>query len=133
MATSCIHVIINDVDKGNGGGGGHGDMASSWVLHLRKLCNNISPLNSLTCQEKIHVACEGQYCYLKVNVFKSDPDTEPDDLPGCWVTGSTAGELRDLTHLRPQEIDKSIELKEKKIVRATTMVGLCFKFLRIFN
>ena len=26
------------------------------------------------------------------NVFKPDPDTEPDDLPDRWVTGSTAGE-----------------------------------------
>ena len=28
------------------------------------------------------------------NIFKPDPDTEPDDLPGCWVTGSTADEPR---------------------------------------
>ena len=30
----------------------------------------------------------------ETNVFKPDPDTEPDDLLGCWVTGSTAGEPR---------------------------------------
>ena len=28
------------------------------------------------------------------NVLKPDPDTEPDDLPGHWVIGSTAGEPR---------------------------------------
>ena len=27
------------------------------------------------------------------NVFKPDPNTEPNSLPGCWVTGSTADEL----------------------------------------
>ena len=26
------------------------------------------------------------------NVFKPDPDTEPDSLPGYWITGSTADE-----------------------------------------
>ena len=31
---------------------------------------------------------------LNSNVFKPDPDTEPDDLPDYWVTGSTAGEPR---------------------------------------
>ena len=30
----------------------------------------------------------------KCNVFKPDPDIEPDDLQGRWVTGSTAGEPR---------------------------------------
>ena len=28
------------------------------------------------------------------NVFKPDPDTEPDDLLDRWVIGSTAGELQ---------------------------------------
>ena len=27
-----------------------------------------------------------------INVFKPDPDTEPNDLPDCWITGSTADE-----------------------------------------
>ena len=30
----------------------------------------------------------------KTNVFKPDPNTELNDLPGSWVTGSTAGEPR---------------------------------------
>ena len=28
------------------------------------------------------------------NVFKPDPDTEPDELPDRWVIRSTAGEPR---------------------------------------
>ena len=28
------------------------------------------------------------------NIFKPDLDTEPDDLPGRWVTGSTPDEQR---------------------------------------
>ncbi|WZZ47411.1 hypothetical protein YC2023_043670 [Brassica napus] len=45
----------------------------------------------------------GEYCFeasmnrekfpekVRSNVFKPDPDTEPDDLSGYWVTGSTTG------------------------------------------
>ena len=32
------------------------------------------------------------HAYDQTNVFKPNPETEPDDLPGHWVTGSTADE-----------------------------------------
>ncbi|WZY91783.1 hypothetical protein YC2023_064112 [Brassica napus] len=42
----------------------------------------------LSVQQRVQVKVMSLMC----NVFKPDLDTEPDDLPGCWVTGSTAGE-----------------------------------------
>ena len=54
-----------------------------------------SNYNTVTTYESSIIRlCGVLYVLLNSNVFKPDPDTESDDLPGRWVTGSTAGEPR---------------------------------------
>ena len=84
------------------------------VLHCRRIhvvecLNQFFWLNAIPNQSNTHVLLvkTGKHCIIYTyfalnptlssvitNAFKPSPDTEPDDLPGRWVIGSTAGKPR---------------------------------------